>query len=160
MSARDDEVRQALARLREADAAREAPASLETRLAAALRAERTAASRRRPGGLGLAALAAALVVAAAVALVSRRPESPPPDAQRATDPGAEFAPLVYGEPLEGADALHLTRVRVPRRALASFGWALAEGDDDGPPVEAEVLVGQDGLARGIRFVSDDGGPWR
>jgi len=147
----------ALRGLAAADAAREAPPGLEETLRARLRTapDRTPGRARRPG---LALLAAAAVVLLAVALAVVRAPTPapgvPPRAARAPRPEREFTPLVYGEPLDGAEALHLARVRVPRSALPSLGWGELE---DGPPLEAEVLVGQDGLARGIRFVSDDGG---
>jgi hypothetical protein len=158
MNGIDEEVARALAALAAADAGREAPPELEARLRARWQAQhpsRPSAPRRWPGPLVVAGLAAALIVAAAVTLL--QPARPrPAGIQRAARPEAEFAPLVYGEPLDGADALHLTRVRVQRSALASFGLYSAQGEDDGPPVEAEVLVGQDGVARGIRFVSNDG----
>jgi hypothetical protein len=137
---------------------REAAPALEMRLRAAVR-ER---APRRPGRAFpprwlLVAMAAAVLLATGLILHldRQRGPSPPPALITDGDEPAEFAPLVYGEPLDGADALHLTRVRVPRSALASFGWRGPV--EDGPPVEAEVLVGQDGVARGIRFVSDDGG---
>lgn len=107
-----------------------------------------------PLRLAVLGAAAALVIALAV-LLRPRPPASVPFARTTVAEEAEFLPLVYGEPLDGADALHLTRVRLPRRALASLGWTGQA--EDGPPVEAEVLVGHDGLARGIRFVSADGG---
>lgn len=160
MSGFEDEVARALAALAAADAQREAPPEVEARLRASLRARHASprsAERRVSRPLVLAALAAALMVALATAGRLRQERPRPADVQRAARPDAEFAPLVFGEPLDGADALHLTRVRVERSALVSFGFPAPQGEEDGPPVEAEVLVGQDGLARGIRFVSDDGG---
>jgi hypothetical protein len=142
---------------REDEAAQPSPA-LEMRLREAMSARAPRRPWSRP--LLLASLAATLLLAIGLSASLRR-EAPLPSPPAIEADGAEpeeFAPLVYGEPLEGADALHLTRVRVPRSALASFGWRGPV--DDGPPVEAEVLVGQDGVARGIRFVSDDGGAWR
>lgn len=132
--------------------------ALEVRLRAAVK---MGAARRRPRRpLLVASLAAAVLLAIGVLATLRHqaPAPAPPAVEVESASPEEFAPLVYGEPLEGADALHLTRVRVPRSALASFGWRGSV--DDGPPVDAEVLVGQDGVARGIRFVSDDGGAFR
>jgi hypothetical protein len=159
MSEIDDDVARALAALAAEDAHRAAPAHVEARLRASLRAlsaGRPHARRRLTPGL-VASLAAALMVAAAVVVLLRPQRPAPVEVRRAARPEAEFAPLLFGEPLDGADALHLTRVRVERSTLASFGFPAAQGEEDGPPLEAEVLVGQDGLARGIRFVSDDGG---
>jgi hypothetical protein len=64
----------------------------------------------------------------------------------------EFLPLVAGAPaatpLEGGQ---LVRVRLPRAALASLGLPL-NVERDNEPVKADVLIGNDGLARAIRFV--------
>jgi hypothetical protein len=113
-------------------------------------------SRPRTAFIGLAA--AVLVAWAVAARLWPTPTPRPavPEAARLEEP-FEFAPLVYGQTLDDADALHLTRVRVSRSALVSLGWPAPTGQEEGPPVEADVLIGQDGLARGIRFVSDDGG---
>jgi hypothetical protein len=64
----------------------------------------------------------------------------------------EFISLVAGSP--GASPLEsgqLVRVRLPRAALASLGLpSNAERADE--PVKADVLLGNDGMARAIRFV--------
>lgn len=52
------------------------------------------------------------------------------------------------EPLPGAQ---LMRVRVPRSAMRSFGFPV-DMDRAGGQVSADVIVGQDGVARAIRFV--------
>jgi hypothetical protein len=148
----------ALRAVAEHDEALQPSPALEARLRAAVRAR---APRRLPRRPLLASLAAAVLLAMGLVAASLRRDTPVPAPRAAAvedDAAEEFAPLVYGEPLEGADALHLTRVRVPRSALSSFGWRGPV--DDGPPVDAEVLVGQDGVARGIRFVSGDGGAFR
>ena len=152
----------ALAALAGADAQREAPPELEGLLRARLRKAAaplgTAPRLTRPAPMVWLSAAAVLLVGATLAVLRSTPAAGPgearPTASRAAAPEAEaeFTPLVYGEPLDGAEALHLARVRVPRSALPSLGWGEM---DDGPPLEAEVLVGQDGLARGIRFVSGE-----
>lgn len=64
----------------------------------------------------------------------------------------DFLPLIYSNvPMaEG----QLVRVELPRSALASFGLELTEpvGDVPAMPVLADVVVGEDGLARAVRFV--------
>jgi hypothetical protein len=64
----------------------------------------------------------------------------------------EFIPLVVGAPaatpLEGGQ---LVRVQLPRAALASLGLPL-NAERGNEPVKADVLLGNDGLARAIRFV--------
>ncbi|HYG08643.1 MAG TPA: hypothetical protein VD835_01590 [Pyrinomonadaceae bacterium] len=64
----------------------------------------------------------------------------------------EFIPLVTGvpgaTPLEGGQ---LVRVQIPRAALASLGLPL-NAERGNEPIKADVLLGNDGLARAIRFV--------
>jgi hypothetical protein len=149
-----------LAALAAADAFREAPPELEGVLRARLRPARPASggAAHHPRRTSLAWLAAAAVLLLGLTLAFLR-STPEPGvapagstARRDAEPVMEFTPLVYGEPLDGAEALHLARVSVPRSALPSLGWGEME---DGPPLTAEVLVGQDGLARGIRFVQGE-----
>ena len=85
----------------------------------------------------------------------RAPVPLPPPRERAT-----FIALSGAPALSEADSLHVARVLVPRTALAAWGWPLRPGEASGEagPLEAEVIVGQDGLARAIRFVTaEDGG---
>ena len=59
----------------------------------------------------------------------------------------EVFPLKYSNvPVTSAQTI---RLELPRTALASFGL---EADDTSGTVLADVLVGQDGLARAVRFV--------
>jgi hypothetical protein len=63
-----------------------------------------------------------------------------------------FMPLTYsGVPI--ADG-HVVRMEVPRAALVSFGLVPLDSVDDaaGGTVLADVIVGDDGLARAVRFV--------
>ena len=63
----------------------------------------------------------------------------------------EFLPLTYGDnliPLEGGQVV---RIRLPRSALTSFGLPVNE-ERAGEHIKADVLLGQDGVARAIRFV--------
>jgi len=74
----------------------------------------------------------------------------------AEDAGAEeiatdFIPLMQGGRLTQGEGGHLVRVELPRSALASFGLPL-NAEAAGGRVKADVLLGEDGLARAIRFV--------
>lgn len=60
----------------------------------------------------------------------------------------EFIPLAGFSQSEG---VHLMRVELPRSALASFGIPV-NADRAGGRVKADVLLGEDGTARAIRFV--------
>ncbi len=105
-----------------------------------------------------AAAAAVLLVATALWTGVR-----PPPRQFAANPGvaatpaiveddAAFIPLpnVAGSPQD--DDVDLVRVELPRSAITALG--LPASDDNGAEsVEAEVLVGPDGMARAVRFLN-------
>ncbi|HEY7211563.1 MAG TPA: hypothetical protein VH477_14910 [Bryobacteraceae bacterium] len=104
----------------------EATAQSEARLVAAFRRHRF-----RIRMSWLAAAAAVLVLAVSSAFLARRPHPAPP--ARAIN---SFIPLPYGQsdvPLE-----HGVIVRVQVQSGAG-------------PVDADLLIGQDGLARAVRF---------
>jgi hypothetical protein len=63
----------------------------------------------------------------------------------------EFFPLTYSSvPASGGQVV---RMQVPRAALSRFGVAsFVVADDRSTTVLAEVVVGNDGLARAVRFV--------
>jgi hypothetical protein len=103
------------------------------------------------------ALAAGLLVAMAVPLwrlATVRPlavdPTGPAESQARSQPGevaTEFFPLMYSNvPVANG---HTIRLELPQAALTSFGL---EADDASGTVLADVLVGQDGLARAVRFV--------
>ena len=62
----------------------------------------------------------------------------------------DFFPLAYDDqnPMEKGE---LIRVRIPRYALIAFGLPVNIERADAP-VEADLLVGEDGMARAMRFV--------
>jgi hypothetical protein len=70
---------------------------------------------------------------------------------RAQEVATEFIPLVNAGPYTQAEEGHLVRVELPRSALASFGLPVS-AEASGGSVKADVLMGQDGVARAIRFV--------
>ena len=125
-------------------------------------AERSAHLRQGSGGFTpvrrygtMLAAAAALVTAVAVATApweSTRPTSAPLAALESHEIVTEFMPLTYSDvPFSTGQ---LVRLQVPRTALASFG--LTPPDASQTPstdtVLADVIVGDDGLARAVRFV--------
>lgn len=70
---------------------------------------------------------------------------------RASEVTSDFFPLTYEEESAPMESGQLIRVQMPRSALVSFGLPLnVERADE--PVKADLLVGEDGLARAIRFV--------
>jgi len=145
-----------LSELAASDNGRAAPPWIETSLRARLRAtQRPAAQSKRPLRWAWTSVVAASAVLAAMSLLTARsgsvtlPHATPAPAAAAADDGS-FVALPYGDSLADLDAVQVVRVQVQPAALASLGWTV--GSEAGSPVEAELLVGQDGIARGIRFV--------
>ena len=61
----------------------------------------------------------------------------------------DFIPVVYDpDPIERGSVV---RVRLPRAALVAFGFPVNELRAE-EPIKADVLLGEDGLARAVRFV--------
>ncbi len=114
-----------------------------------------AARRRRRAVVSLSA-AAAILIALLVpgwrtfqqATTKPQPTDAPVVARELV---TEFFPLTYGNvPVRGG---YVVRMQVPRSALASFGATLvATADNRSPSVLADVVIGDDGLARAVRFV--------
>lgn len=63
----------------------------------------------------------------------------------------EFIPLIHGGDVALPDGGQIMRVELPRSALVSFGLPM-NMERAGQRVRADVVVGNDGLARAIRFV--------
>jgi len=81
----------------------------------------------------------------------RRPVQPrPADAASGNrEIVTDFIPVVYDpDPIERGSVV---RVRLPRAALVTFGFPVNELRAE-EPIKADVLLGEDGLARAVRFV--------
>jgi len=63
----------------------------------------------------------------------------------------DFFPLSYGDDQKPMESGEVIRVQMPRSALITFGLPVNVERAD-VPVKADLLVGEDGLARAIRFV--------
>jgi len=145
----------ALRELAEEDQTLGASAEVEARLLA--EAREIGRARRRRAYAAAKAVAAVLVAAIAVAtwrvVTVRGPAVAPtvaPEVLTHPESGeiaTEFFPLMYSTvPITGG---HAVRLELPQTALTSFGLV---AEDAAGTVLADVLVGQDGLARAVRFV--------
>jgi hypothetical protein len=136
--------------------------TVEARLRAQVRL--LAAARRQQRVRNALAMAAAVIVTASGVLIAswrvNAPQgsapapspSPSADAAEAID-ATEFMPLPYSSvpTMDG----QIVRLEVPRAALASFGLMPPEAidvDASRGTVLADVIVGEDGLARAVRFI--------
>ena len=129
-----------------------ASAGIEARLLAEIR--NIAAARRRR--MAIAAFAAAALVLFALWIGSQRFLPSRSSKTRVAEVTTDFMPLAYsGVPPAN---LQVVRLAVPRTALISFGLTPPEPLDRTftDTVLADVLVGDDGLARAVRFVRPAG----
>jgi hypothetical protein len=109
---------------------------------------RVAARTRKYWALAAAMSSVTVGGLVGVALLTEPQVAAPPAPAAAAPPAAvaAFQPLWYSqEPVAGA-AYSVVRVRIPVSSLALMPDAPAGG-----MIEADLLVGEDGLARGIRF---------
>lgn len=139
-----------------------ASAHVEARLREEVRAV-ARARRRRAAGASVAA-AASLAVLVSVPVWKRVQRAQDASqavatatgrdgAQGASEVATEFLPLPYSTvPMTNGEVV---RLEVPRGALVSFGLAPADASALGT-VTADVIVGEDGLARAVRFVRPAG----
>jgi hypothetical protein len=115
--------------------------------------ERAGGSRRLPLA---AAAAVVLAVGGALAAVALRGERSMPVPIAAEPSAAEplavgaFQPLLHSRSLSPSSAYSVVRVRIP---LSAF--AVVPGTEQDGSIEADLLVGEDGLARAIRFNDAD-----
>jgi len=152
---RHDGLSEALRRLAAADRAITTSPTVEARLRAEVRG---LGARSKPWNRGaLLALAAALAICVSVPALWWATHGLTPSTTLATstpivpEATTEFFPLFYGSIPSSSG--HIVRMEVPRESLARFGLASAHdaGHTTGM-VLADVLVGDDGLARAVRFV--------
>lgn len=134
-----------------AEGPRQAPPSLEARLLA----EFDRRQRRRRWMVWLPA--GSLTAAAAAIILLFGMHTQPPKASpiaaatiAAADEEAAFYPLPEAEALPPLENAMVVRVQVPVTSLRLMGVPVNE-EDAGADVEADLLLGQDGLARGVRL---------
>ena len=150
-----------------------APDRVEARLVAAFRGSGGIPARRSPGGwpeVFAWAAAAAVVVALALFLVRDRPPARPgqqanpqavqmavlqaPDwADPETAAADGFIALPNAAQLTADEEVNMVRVELPRSSLIALGYPVS-ADQASENVEADVVLGADGLARAVRFVDE------
>jgi len=153
-----------------ADGPREAPAFVEEKLLGELHRRARARLRNRWLGAGVAAIAAGLVLmvwsrlelavpAPTMAQVSRpvaaNPVKPASTRVPTYEPASEVAINFYRLPdaddLPPIESATIVRVQLPMASLRLIGLPVSE-DRAAELVQADMLLAQDGLARGVRLV--------
>ena len=140
-----------------ADGPREAPAHIQQRLLVEFRKRNR--SRHLREWAPTAGLAAAVGIVLLVWAHNAKPTSP--DAIAAVvssqyaspveDSEASFYPLPEAEALPAVENAMVVRVQLPVSSLRLMGVPVGEERGDAS-VQADLLLGQDGLARGVRLV--------
>jgi hypothetical protein len=148
-----------------------APPRVEANLIDAFRREMAPSGPRLARIPGLPAFSwlavAAAVIVTAVWVAPRRPAAPPaahhtPAAQMELaslpDDGADddgFIPLPNAERVGPNDDVHVVRMELSRSAMLVVGLNVSP-ERVSERVEAEVMLGPDGLARAVRFADEPG----
>ena len=135
------------------------PAHIEARFEGGVSPAKSAAQSR-----GLDVLRSACAAAAGIALLlwphSEKPKPTPAPAAAVAqsdpaavdeDADASFYPLPEAEALPAVENAMVVRVQLPVSSLQLMGFPVTE-ERAGASVQAELLLGQDGLARGVRLV--------
>jgi len=81
----------------------------------------------------------------------RRLAKSPVAVQEPAEIATQFMALPYAPPFDPADGGQVVRVRLPRAAMRTVGLPIDE-DRWHERVPADVVLGQDGVARAVRFV--------
>ena len=136
-----------------AEGPREAPMEVEARLLTEFR--RQSRLRRMRAWMSVAsigAIAATISVLVWIGPFAHKPASPASDANTIADEtAAGFYPLPDADALPPVESGMVVRVQMPMASLELIGFPINQ-DRASERVEAEVLLGQDGLARGVRLV--------
>ena len=150
------------------------PHQASPRVEQTLRATFRARAERRRRAVWASAAAGLFAVAAAItllffgrALVYRTERAPQtasevpspvtnaPDVQyavvRTDDPASGFYPVPEADELPQLETSLVVQVELPVSSLQLMGFPMDQ-DAGTEPVQAEVLLGQDGLARGVRLI--------
>ena len=131
------------------------PGAMERRLAAQF-AARTSQSERRPTlstrWPWWLATAASVTVVATLIFGWRALQAPPAPTPLTAEP-TEFVTWPGAELLPAFESGQLVRTELPASVLPLLGFAPVDAPDGGL-VAADVLLGQDGLARAVRIVGN------
>lgn len=141
----------------------EAPARVEARLLKAFRAQsgilERRAQRRWIPALTWAAAFAAMLALGFFLMQQREPEAARSTAPRGTERASVeipndmegFIPLPNTEAVQANEEMGVVHVEVPRSAMLAVGLEVS-ADRAGEMVQADVMLGSDGVARAVRFL--------
>jgi len=146
-----------------------APARVEARLLASFRGQwRIPATKsRRSWRIATTwASAAALTIGLALVLVRQNPTPTPAPAIEAGSASAAdineildveaagFVPLPDAGQMTPDEDVGIVRLELPRASVIALGYPMSEGAAGSDEVEADVVLGADGLARAVRLLDE------
>jgi hypothetical protein len=158
MNENEPELRDGLRALA-AEEPREAPSHVEQFLMGKFRAR---ARRRRLAlwGSAGAGIAAAVAIIGLMAWMNSTAVTQADQQDhvvvRTDDVAASFYPTPDADALAPIETAMVVRVQLPMSSLRLMGLPVSE-DFSGDPIQADVLLGQDGLARGVRLIQGNSG---
>jgi hypothetical protein len=74
-----------------------------------------------------------------------------PQVEEQPEVATDFFEIPYTEPLRPEERADVFRMQMPRASMAVYGLPVSGGRLDSH-VTADVLMGEDGVARAIRFI--------
>jgi len=146
-----------------------APARVEARLLASFRSQWRIPATKSRGSWRIAAAwasAAALTIGLALALVRQHPTPVPAPAIEAASASAAdvnesldveaagFVPLPDASQMMPDEDVGIVRLELPRASVIALGYPMSEGAAASDEVEADVVLGADGLARAVRLLDE------
>ena len=142
----EDDVQEELRLLGVTLKSRQAPPHIEQALRQAFRRR----DNRRWRVLGPLAAAAAILIAV-LNFLPGPPTEHSPQIASAPEIASAYMPVGFTRPLYPGEFVQVVRISVPRIEMARFGLPVFEGRASAR-VQADVVLGEDGIARAIRFV--------
>ena len=146
-----------------------APARVEARLLASFRGQWRLPAEKSRGSWRIAtawAASAVLTIGMALMLVRENPTrvatpaieagaAPAADANEVLDvEAAGFVPLPDAAQISPDEEVGIVRLELPRASVIALGYPMSEGAAASDEVEADVVLGADGLARAVRLLDE------
>ena len=140
-----------LTKLRDSLRPREAPSRVEQVLLKEFRARQKTRTPANEWWRTWAGVSAVAMIALAVLVLLPDPRAPAPVQSAAQEMTTDYMPIGYGQPVYPEEFTQVVRVSFPRSEMVQFGLPV-QPSSASDQVMADVVLGEDGVARAIRFV--------
>ena len=146
-----EEIPTGLAELRWAMRSKQAPPRVEELLLGEFRRRQSVQKPTRRWWRASALLAVAATIVVAVLVFRPLPTAPDVVAASGQPMVTDYMPLSFSQPLYPDEFAQVVRISLPRSEMIQFGLPVYP-DLEADRVMADVVLGEDGVARAIRFV--------